>query len=182
MHLLINCLYLYISRSLKMYNSELIPCIQGISQILWNTYSWNIITYQFQLIKYFIFYFLLNLKDLWISVCTRITLLSSFCMTVVTIYLQKLTVIRCTSRIQRTYNREQFLSIFRKINKYLNFSFPLRISNQLVIDDSSLHFFLIIHNIPLKYNYTRNNNFLRYTSSPIAIHDLIESNMNLFVL
>lgn len=96
-----------------------------------------------------IFYILFPAKfqDLWISVCTRITLLSSFCMTVVTIYLQKLTVIRCTSRIQRTYNREQFLSIFRKINKYLNFSFPLRISNQLVIDDSSLHFFLIIHNI-----------------------------------
>lgn len=116
-----------------------------------------------------IFYILFPAKfqDLWISVCTRITLLSSFCMTVVTIYLQKLTVIRCTSRIQRTYNREQFLSIFRKINKYLNFSFSLRISNQLVIDDSSLHFFLIIHNIPLKYNYTRNNNLLRHTSSNI---------------
>lgn len=116
-----------------------------------------------------IFYILFPAKfqDLWISVCTRITLLSSFCMTVVTIYLQKLTVIRCTSRIQRTYNREQFLSIFRKINKYLNFSFPLRISNQLVIDDSSLHFFLIIHNIPLKYNYTRNNNLLRHTSSNV---------------
>lgn len=116
-----------------------------------------------------IFYILFPAKfqDLWISVCTRITLLSSFCMTVVTTYLQKLTVIRCTSRIQRTYNREQFLSIFRKINKYLNFSFPLRISNQLVIDDSSLHFFLIIHNIPLKYNYTRNNNLLRHTSSNV---------------
>lgn len=116
-----------------------------------------------------IFYILFPAKfqDLWISVCTRITLLSSFCMTVVTIYLQKLTVIRCTSRIQRTYNREQFLSIFRKINKYLNFSFSLRISNQLVIDDSSLHFFLIIHNIPLKYNYTRNNNLLRHTSSNV---------------
>lgn len=62
MHLLINSLYLYISKSLKMYNSELISCIQGISQILWNTYSWNIITYQFQLIKYFIFYFLLNFR------------------------------------------------------------------------------------------------------------------------
>lgn len=116
-----------------------------------------------------IFYILFPAKfqDLWISVCTRITLLSSFCMTVVTTYLQKLTVIRCTSRIQRTYNREQFLSIFRKINKYLNFSFSLRISNQLVIDDSSLHFFLIIHNIPLKYNYTRNNNLLRHTSSNV---------------
>lgn len=38
-YLLINCLYLYISGSLKMYNSELISCIQGISQILWNIYS-----------------------------------------------------------------------------------------------------------------------------------------------